>query len=143
MVGHQQKERGRQGDTRMERGAGFRRPGGGGGRGGRLCVSALAGGRAAVRVLGSASLRVGAVGRRRASSGVGSISVGGAVAVAGGARVRDAAVGEAWRPCVASRSRALLAAAAARPTTGHFQRIFGKMFGVRHVRQQDVPRVFP
>jgi hypothetical protein len=59
----------------MERRAGGRRPGGGGGRGGRLRVAALAGGRAVVRVLGSASLRAGAVGLRRASSGVGSISV--------------------------------------------------------------------
>jgi len=95
----------------MERRAGGRRPGGGGGRGGRLHVAALAGGRAAVRVLGSASLRAGGVGRRRASSGVGSISVRGwgrAVAGAGGARARGAAVGTAWRPCVASRSRSLL-----------------------------------
>ena len=37
---------------------------------------------------------------------------------------------------------ALRAAAAVRPTTGHFQRIFGEMFGGRHVRQQDAPRVF-
>jgi hypothetical protein len=59
-----------------------------------------------VRVLGSASLRVGAVGRRRASSGVGSISVGG-VAGACGARVRGAAVGTAWRRHVASCSRSL------------------------------------
>ena len=38
---------------------------------------------------------------------------------------------------------ALRAAAAARPTAGHFQRIFGEMFGARHVRQQDAPRVPP
>ena len=55
----------------MEREAGVPRPGGGGGRGGRLRVAALAGGRAAVHALGSASLRAGAVGRRRASSGGG------------------------------------------------------------------------
>ena len=36
---------------------------------------------------------------------------------------------------------ALRTAEAARPTAGRFQRIFGEMFGVRHVRQQDAPRV--
>jgi hypothetical protein len=59
----------------MEKRAGSLRPGGGGGRGGRLRVAALAGGGAAVRVLGSAPLRAVAVGRRRASSRVRSISV--------------------------------------------------------------------
>ena len=98
--------------------------GGGGGRGGRLRVAALAGGRAAVRVLGSASLRAGAVGRRRAPSGS-DLFPSGAVAGAGGARVRVAAVGAAWRPCVASRLRSLLFAR---------QR--------RRVRQQDTSRGF-
>ena len=50
---------------------------------------------------------------------------GGAVAGAGGARVRVAAVGAAWRPCVASRLRSLLFAR---------QR--------RRVRQQDTSRGF-
>ena len=45
------------------------RPGGGGGRGGRLRTAALVGGRCAVRFLGSDSLRACAVGRLRASSG--------------------------------------------------------------------------
>ena len=36
---------------------------------------------------------------------------------------------------------ALRAAATARPSAGRFQRIFGEMFGARHVRQQDAPRV--
>ena len=35
---------------------------------------------------------------------------------------------------------ALRAAAAARPTAGRFQRIFGEMFGARNVRQQGAPR---
>jgi len=48
-----------------------RRPGGGGGRDGRLRMAALVGGQAVVRVLGSASLGAGAVDHRRASSGVG------------------------------------------------------------------------
>ena len=47
---------------------GGRSPGGGGGRGGRLRTAALVGGRAVVRVLGSASLRTDAGGRLRASS---------------------------------------------------------------------------
>jgi hypothetical protein len=51
--------------------AGDRRPGGGGGRDGRLRIAALANGRAAVRVLGSGSLRADAVDHRRASSRVG------------------------------------------------------------------------
>ena len=51
-----------------------RRSEGGGDRDGRLRIAALANGRAVVRVLGSASLRVDAVDRRRASSRVGSIS---------------------------------------------------------------------
>ena len=50
---------------------------------------------------------------------------GGAVAGAGGARVRVAAVGAAWRPCVASRLRSLLFAR---------QR--------RRVRQKDTSRGF-
>jgi len=52
---------------------GGRRSGGGGSRDGRLRMAALADGRAVVRVLGSASLRADAVGRRRAPSRVGSI----------------------------------------------------------------------
>ena len=73
-------------------------------------MAALAGGRAAVRALGTASLRAGAVGRRRASSGVGSICVqngGRAVADAGGARVEGATIDTAWRRGTASRSRSL------------------------------------
>jgi hypothetical protein len=59
--------------TKMEwRGkTGGRRPGGGGGRDGRQRIAALVNGRAAVRVLGSASLRADAVDHRRASSRVG------------------------------------------------------------------------
>jgi hypothetical protein len=49
--------------------AGGRRLGGGGGRGGRLRAATLVGGRCAVRVLGSDSLRACAVSRLRASSG--------------------------------------------------------------------------
>jgi hypothetical protein len=48
-----------------------RRPGVGCGRGGRRRMAALVGGRAAVRLLGSASLRRGDVGRRGASSRAG------------------------------------------------------------------------
>jgi hypothetical protein len=77
-------------------------------------VAALAGGRAVVRALGSASLRAGAVGRRRASNRVGSISVQnegwGAVADAGGARVEGATIYTAWRRWTASRSRSLFLA---------------------------------
>jgi hypothetical protein len=96
----------------MERKAGDRRPGGGGGRDGRLRIAALANGRAAVRVLGSASLRADAVDHRRASCRVGSISVqneggGRAVADAGGARVEGATIETAWRRGTASRSRSL------------------------------------
>jgi hypothetical protein len=134
----------------MRERAGGRSPGGGGGRGGRLRVAALANGRAAVRVLGSASLRAGAVGRSRAPSGVGSISVGGGGGGGGRRpRRRGACPGRGGRRCLASlrglllAGSALRAAAAARPTAGHFQRIFGEMFGARHVRQQDAPRVFP
>ena len=59
--------------TKMEwRGkTGGRRPGGGGGRDGRQRIAALVNGRAAVRVLGSASLRADAVDHRRASCRVG------------------------------------------------------------------------
>ena len=76
-------------------------------------MAALACGRAAVRALGTASLRAGAVGRRRASSGVGSICVqngGRAVADAGGTRVEDATIDMAWRRWTASCSRSLFLA---------------------------------
>ena len=77
-------------------------------------MAALAGGRAVVRALGSASLRAGAVGRRRASNRVGSISVQnegwGAVADAGGARVEGATIDTAWRRWTASHSRSLFLA---------------------------------
>ena len=49
--------------------AGGRRPGGGGGRDGRLRIAALVNDRAAVRVLGSASLRADAEDHRRAGTG--------------------------------------------------------------------------
>jgi len=54
----------------MQGKAGDRRHGGGGGRDEGMCITALVGCRAAVRVLGSASLRAGAGGRRRAYSGI-------------------------------------------------------------------------
>ena len=124
-----------------------RRSCGGGGRDGRLRVAALAGGRAAVRVLGWASPRAGAVGRRRASSRVGSISVQNGGWGEGRRRRR-------WSACRESDDRhglasmnglqltesVLRAAAAARPTAGLFQRILGEMFGARRrARHVNLP----
>ena len=65
--------------TKMEwRGkAGGRRPGGGGGRDGRLRIAVLVNGRAVVHVIGSASLRTDAEDHRRASSRVGDRGGGG------------------------------------------------------------------
>jgi hypothetical protein len=81
----------------MERGAGGRHPGGGVGRGGLLGVAVMAGGRAAARALGSASLRVDAVvvaGRPPGSDLFASKMGGGGRAVtdAGGARVEGATI---------------------------------------------------
>ena len=89
------------------------------------------------------------VGRGAADLSVGSGSARAAVPHGGGRRRRrrGACPGRGGRRGLASlrglplAESALRAAAAARPTAGHFQRIFDEMFGAQHVRQQHAPRV--